>query len=92
MYSYNNIPYYSKQTYNNRGNGDRFFGGGLILPFIAGGLIGGALSRPRFIAYPYQVPYNMPFSYTMPSQNAFSVVSPTMANQTYNNNDYFIYN
>ncbi len=56
MHPYNSIPYFN---YNMRRghSGDRFFGGGLLLPFLLGGIAGGAIARSNY--YPYYPPYPM---------------------------------
>ena len=65
MYSYNNVPHFHRNM-RVRNNGDRFFGGGILFPFILGGIAGGAIARNRFYPYPYYqtMPYYSPYPTT----------------------------
>lgn len=70
MYPYNynmyqmskNIPIYRNQIRNI--NNNRFFPGGFIVPFLLGGLAGGAIAnnRPNYY-YPYPNYYNNYYYY-----------------------------
>ena len=70
MYSYNyNIPQYQRNMYRtNNINDNRLIGGGLLAPFLLGGVAGYALGRPNYyypqsFYYPYPAYYNNYYYY-----------------------------
>lgn len=74
MYSSYSMPNYApsmqkrgfglRSNRNPYNNGDRFIGGGFVVPFVLGGITGSLLTRPNFYgSYPPPQPYPVPMPY-----------------------------
>ena len=72
---YYNYPHNYPHNYNHLNqNGDRFFGGAFLAPFLLGGIAGAAVARPPYYGPPpmYPVPINAPMPMPMPPQQYYT--------------------